>query len=297
MRSFVLTGGAGFVGSYIVRELLKKNMAIYLLVRKKTNLSRLEDIKGQLTFFKINEIEHIFKNNRIDGIIHLATSYGRKGETLTDIINTNINLPIKLLEMSQNNGTKFFLNTDTFYESKMKFKDSLQFYTLTKEHFKLYAKRLCSLNNINFINIKLFHVYGDDDDETKFIPQMISMMLSPSPSLNFSSGKQKRDFVHVLDISKAYVLIIKHLKEKQYMYKNFELGTGKTISLRSLIKKAYELSKSKQKLIFSNKYNNNNEPRKIKADLKNINNLGWKPQISIEGGLKKLIKNEKKKKN
>ena len=61
MRSFVLTGGAGFVGSYIVRELLKKNIAIYLLVRKKTNLSRLEDIKGQLTFFKINEIEHIFK--------------------------------------------------------------------------------------------------------------------------------------------------------------------------------------------------------------------------------------------
>ena len=105
--------------------------------------------------------------------------------------------------MSQNNGTKFFLNTDTFYESKMKFKDSLQFYTLTKEHFKLYAKRLCSLNNINFINIKLFHVYGDDDDETKFIPQMISMMLSPSINLNFSPGKQKRDFVHVLDVSKG----------------------------------------------------------------------------------------------
>ena len=81
------------------------------------------------------------------------------------------------------------------------------------------------------------------------------------------------------------------------MYKNFELGTGKAISLRSLIEKAYELSKSKQKLIFSNKYNNNNEPRKIKADLKNINDLGWTPQISIEGGLKELIKNEKKKKN
>ena len=99
-------------------------------------------------------------------------------------------------------------------------------------------KKLCSLNNINFINIKLFHVYGDDDDETKFIPQMISMMLSSSINLNFSSGKQKRDFVHVLDVSKAYVLIIKHLKEKQNMYKNFELGTGKAISLRSLIEKS-----------------------------------------------------------
>ena len=144
-----------------------------------------------MTFFKINEIEHIFKKNRIDGVIHLATSYGRKGESLTDMINTNVNLPIKLLEMSQNNGTKYFLNTDTFYESKMRFKDNLQFYALSKEHFKLYAKRFCSLNNINFINIKLFHVYGDDDDETKFIPQMISMMSSSSINLNFSPGKQK----------------------------------------------------------------------------------------------------------
>ena len=82
-------------------------------------------------------------------------------------------------------------------------------------------QRLCSLNNINFINIKLFHVYGDDDDETKFIPQMISMMLSPSTSLNFSSGKQKRDFVHVLDVSKAYILIIKHLKEKTKYVQKF----------------------------------------------------------------------------
>ena len=107
MRSFVLTGGAGFVGSYIVRELLKKYGDLFIS-KKKTNLSRLEDIKGQLTFFKINEIEHIFKNNRIDGIIHLATSYGRKGETLTDMINTNINLPINCLRCLKIMELNFF---------------------------------------------------------------------------------------------------------------------------------------------------------------------------------------------
>ena len=100
----------------------------------------------------------------------------------------------------------------------MKFKDSLNFIHL--QTFKL-AKKICSLNNIDSTNIKLFHVYGDDDDETKFIPQMISMMLSSSINLNFSS--ENKDFVHALDVSKAYVLIIKHLK-KNNMYKNFELG-------------------------------------------------------------------------
>ena len=96
------------------------------------------------------------ENNQIEGIIHLATIYGRNNETISQIIDTNLNLPLKLLEYASPYKIKFFLNTDTFYESKMNFINKLQYYTLSKEQFKTYGKKLARENGISFINVKLF---------------------------------------------------------------------------------------------------------------------------------------------
>ena len=92
----------------------------------------------------------------------------------------------------------------------------------------------------------------------------------PDSNSSFSKGKDERDFIHVNDVSLAYSKIVLQFLKNTRIIKNFEIGTGKLLSIRYLINLAHKLSKSKSKIIFDLPSNFKNKPSKNKANLKNI---------------------------
>ena len=126
--NILITGSTGFLGSHIVKRLIKQHN-ITILNRSTSNLWRISSLVDALATYNldITDLKEMFIEQKIETIVHLATNYGRNNETVREIVNTNILFPTELVEIALESGIKTFINTDTsaridnsFYTSSKK---------------------------------------------------------------------------------------------------------------------------------------------------------------------------------
>ena len=101
MQKVLVTGATGFLGSRIVKFLLEQDVEVVVLVRKKSNLRRLENVLSNPKLFQFNldeiSVEKYFEGNKVQAIIHTATCYGRENESWAEIVQANLILPLRLI--------------------------------------------------------------------------------------------------------------------------------------------------------------------------------------------------------
>lgn len=281
IKHVLITGGTGYLGSHIIKELLSQGYAVSTLIRTVSSLSRLELFNEKLNFVKVEDIEAFFQKDKIDGIIHVATNYGRKGEKVSDIISSNLSFPIKLFELAIQNKVGFFINTDTSLPR------NLNAYSLSKAQFRDWLKMVP--NELKIINVIPEYFYGSNDDDTKFITGMLHKLKGNVESIDLSEGIQKRDFIYIDDAISAYMCLIGNL-DKFDQYVDIPLGSATTISLRSLVELMKKMSNNTQtKLNFGKIPIREGDVMESKADISYLFSLGWKPTIGIEEGINKII--------
>ena len=97
----IVTGGTGFLGSHLLRSLIEHNYTVIALKRSWSNTWRINDLLPSIMVHDIDKVSlrEIFLDRPIDFLIHAATSYGRKGELTSQIIESNLLFPIKLFEL------------------------------------------------------------------------------------------------------------------------------------------------------------------------------------------------------
>jgi len=231
-----MTGVTGFFGSHLLPTLIKKGYDIIILKRSFSNTWRIQNAISQIKNYDIDkvDIKKIFNENEIEGIIHLATDYGRKNNNdIIQMLKANIELPAKLLELGTKHGVNFFINTHTFWTSKY------GLYSSMKNSFIEIAKYFTANFKVKFINMKLEHMYGEKDDDSKFIPFLIESILE-GKGIRITKGEQKRDFIYVHDVVDAYLKVLDNLGNFNDNFIEFEIGTGNSISLRDLLSKIEE---------------------------------------------------------
>ena len=201
LRKILITGGNGFLGSSIVNHISKKNYLLYLLIRNKSDISRLKfNKKINLFRFQNKNLENIFKENKFDLIIHCATNYGNEKDNSINIIEPNLLLPLKLLDLAKKYSVKSFINTDTILNK------DISSYTLSKSQFVDWMKYFSKF--LNCYNVKLEHFYGPKDNNNKFVVNIICRLLKNEDKIQFTKGSQKRDFVYITDVVNALEKII-----------------------------------------------------------------------------------------
>ena len=99
-KNILFTGGTGFLGSHILHLLAAQepNSGLILLKRIRSNLANLAGILPRLKLYDLERtpLERVFEDQRIDMIVHCATNYGRNQTSASDIVDTNLCLPLKL---------------------------------------------------------------------------------------------------------------------------------------------------------------------------------------------------------
>mgnify|MGYP001279201926 CR=1 FL=1 len=280
--NILITGATGFLGSHVIKRLIKKH-DLTILNRTTSSLSRISSFVDKLSIYNINNIKKIFVDKNIETIIHLSTNYGRKNETVKEIVNTNVLFPTDLIEVAIENGLKNFINTDT----SARIDNS--FYASSKKAFLNILYCFHKKNKINIMNFQPEYIYGPGDDSTKFIPFAIENILC-NKAVNATNGDQKRDFIFIDDLVDAYELAIDLNPKLKWNSINFEVGTGKSISLRSFFNKVEEITGKKGYIQWGTLPYRDDDMFDSKADIKNINKvLNWTPTHSIEDGLNKTI--------
>lgn len=282
----LVTGATGFLGSHLIKALLKEKYDVIALKRSFSNTRRIDEVLDQVTTYNIDQcaLEFPFKEQgHIDAIIHTATCYGRKNESIVKIHDTNTNFPLKLLETAVQFNTKTFFNTDTILEK------DVNTYALSKKQFVEWGKTFTNARKIQFINLKLEHIYGPDDDESKFVTYIINSCLNNVPVLDLTKGEQQRDFIYIDDVVSAYMILLKQYHEEKAAFGEYEIGSGETISIKDFVLMVHKLTRSKTKLNFGAVPYRENEMMETKANTWLLNKLGWGSKNTVQSGIRKVV--------
>ena len=190
-------------------------------------------------------------------------------------------MPLRLLFLAKKYGVRAFINTDTILEK------NISFYTLSKFQFNEWFEAYS--NHLYCCNVKIEHFFGPKDNFTKFVIYLIVNILQKK-KIKLTKGDQKRDFIFIDDVVNAFEKIIEHSLKKKKGKDTFEIGTGKSISIKKIALLILEITKSNKNLLkFGAIPYRKNEPMNIKINLKKIKSIGWKPMHNIKESLEKTI--------
>jgi nucleoside-diphosphate-sugar epimerase len=286
-ETVLLTGGTGFLGSYLVHDLLKSNYRVIVLKRSTSNTWRIDDVCNRISCYDIDKtgLETAFIDQHIDVVIHTACCYGRSNEKTSTVVDTNVMLGLKIFELADRFNTDTFFNTDTLLHKY------LNVYSLSKRHLVEWLKQLSG--RVRVVDMKLEHLYGPKDAGEKFIPWIIEQLKQNKDKVELTEGKQKRDFVFVTDVVSAYLTVLRQ-REGLSRFREFDVGTGEPITVRQFVTELTEQYKKRNPenntvLEFGSVPYRENEMMGVTVDISPLKNTGWEPKVFFSDGINSLL--------
>ena len=283
-QSLFITGADGFLGHHLVQQ-LAKTYDIIGLVRNPQNLKRLR--VGQITLCSTDEpLNEVFERYRPIGIVHTATKYGRTGESVPNLLDVNVDLPVHLLELSQTYNSKVFINIGSFITQGNGY-NYLQDYALSKKQCSQWLQLIANkANTCKVIDFTLHHPFGPGDSEAKFVSKMVKAIKGRTPFIDLTPGEQKRDFIYVADVVAAIELALSRSVDLQKPYTRTDLGTGSSYTLRYFLETLKAVSRNTEtELRFGKLPYRENEIMEAKAVPDLLDSWGWKPNYTLNQGL------------
>ncbi len=295
----IITGGAGFIGSNLVDHLINIGHKVVVLDNfvsgKKSNLAqhKKKDLKiVKIDISKGKNLAKYFKG--ADYIFHLAalaqiipSIKNPKKYYKNNVIGT-LNVvegakKVKIKKLIYAASASCYGTPKSFPTSEKDKIDLRHPYAVTKFIGEEIVMRYASMFNMPNISLRFFNVYGPRLDilsqYSAVMGNFISQKKNKKPLTVVGDGKQTRDFIHVDDLVSALVKVI----QSKSVNKIYNLGSGKRTSINTIAK----LFGGKKKFIPFRP----GEPKNSQANILKIKKeINWKPKISIEEGIKKLLK-------
>lgn len=285
-KEIFISGATGFLGSSLVKKFLSKGYNIHALVRKNSDRSRLIDLPN-INYIQSQEeyIKNFFKENKIDILIHTACNYGRGNDNHKEILNTNINLGVELINLCEKFNVPLFINTHSTLPR------DLNIYSSSKHEFcDILKKRKGPTKILNFI---FDHMYGPNDDENKFVLFLIKKILK-NESIQLTKCEQKRDFIYIDDLVEAYFIAVENFDNSlSKIFYEHEVSSGEVIALKDFVNELFfQLSKQnslKNNINFGAIDYRKGEQMNISLDSKSLHSIGWVAKTNFSCGIKKVI--------
>jgi UDP-glucose 4-epimerase len=305
MSKVIVTGGAGFIGSYIAEELVRRNYQVVIIDNLSTGkLSNMESISGnrnaefvQGNITSLSLLRKLFAG--ADYVFHEAavSSVPLSVKNPRATHTTNVNGTLNVLLAARDNGVKKVIHASSsavygdtmpLIKDENSATDPFSPYAVTKLVGEYYAKVFQKIYGMATVTLRYFNVYGLRQDTKSayaaVIPVFVTNVLSGKPPMIYGNGEQTRDFVHVKDVAKANVLAAE--SEATGI---FNIGSSVKTTINDLAKLIIKLSgKSDIRPVYV-------EPRPgdilhSLADITKAGTFGYRPKYTLEDGLKEFIR-------
>jgi len=308
MKKVVVTGGSGFIGSNLVKYLLKKKYFVINIDKlsysaNPYNTKNLNKNKNYI-FFKTDlnnkkKITKILKKYKPGGIFNLAaeTHVDRSIDSPKNFIHSNILGTYNLLESILDYKKKIKLihvSTDEVYGDIIKGRSDEKFpynpsspYSSSKASADHLVKAYIRTYKIQAIISNCCNNYGPNQFPEKLIPKLIFNIINNKPLPIYAKGKNSREWMHVQDHCEALLLI--YLKGK--IGENYNIGSSTNLKNIDLAKKLIQIAKKKSLKIQKElkvkfvKDRPGHDFRYALSNKKILNKLGWKTKIPLHYGL------------
>ena len=317
----LVTGGAGFIGSHLVKRLVKKYPE-YLIFNLDAltyagNIENLREVQNHANYKFIKGdisngifIENLFNSYQFEGVIHLAAEshVDRSISNPTVFVKTNVLGTVNLLNSFINiwkndlkNKRFYHVSTDEVYgslASKGLFNEQTPYdpkspYSASKASSDHFVRAYGKTYNMPYVISNCSNNYGEFHFPEKLIPLFINNIINSKPLPLYGDGNYTRDWLYVKDHVNAIDLLF-HKGKNHETYNIGGFNEYKNIDLVRLLCKKMDQKLgrehgSSEKLITFIKDRPGHDKR-YAVDANKINNeLGWKPSITFEEGLDKTI--------
>ena len=303
----LVTGGAGFIGSHLVEELLARGRRVVVIddlsTGKRENLPQNQNltfIEGSITDAEL--LKHLFSEYRFSTVFHLAAvaSVHRSVEEPLYCHRVNFDGTLYLLEESKRVGVKKFVfaSSAAVYGDlpQLPKREDMAVKPQTPYAVDKYASERYTVNSFNLYGfdataLRFFNVYGERQDPSSPYSGVISIFIDRIKRFKrgeettidiYGDGRQTRDFIYVKDVVGALLLA----EEGKTAGEVYNVGTGKETSLLELLETLKEIVGELPPLRFLPP-----RPGDIKrsvADISKISSIGYSPKFPLKEGLKRL---------
>ncbi len=260
MKTYLITGGAGFIGSSLADSLLKENNKIVVVdnfcdyynpkLKEENVKDNLNNPNYKLYRIDIRDkdnLDKVFIENKIDCVIHLAAMAGVRPSIENPILYQEVNClgTQNILEcMKKNNVNKLVMASSSSVYGNCKevpFKETfvvdyaISPYAATKKANEVMTHVYHKLNDINVIMLRFFTVFGPRQRPDLAINKFTRLMLNDEEIPMYGDGNTSRDYTYIGDIVDGIERSIKYVEENKDVYEIINLGNSSPISLKEMI--------------------------------------------------------------
>lgn len=297
--NFVVTGGAGFIGSHIVDALIDSGHRVHVVDNLTTG--RRENVNPKAIFHLIDitgdQLGAVFEQAKPDMVIHHAAQIDVQTSMERPLLDAKVNIlgTLALLEQCREHkvrkliyassaavyGSPEYLGADEGHPLR-----PISFYGISKQTPEHYIEIFSHLFGIDYTILRYANVYGirqDPKGEGGVVSVFVDQLLQGQQTVIFGDGEQTRDFIYVKDIVSANLAAVERGSKGIY-----NISWNKQTSVNNLLKLMSELCGKP----FAPRYMPPRVGDIIHSRLDNTaakEQLGWEPRVTLRSGLRETI--------
>lgn len=304
--NFLVTGGAGFIGSHLCERLLHAGHSVwtfddlnsfYDLALKQGNIRDIQALAKPFTFVQGDitdreAVDELFAETKFDQVIHLAARAGVRPSLLEPALYQRVNVEgtVNLLEAARSTGVKKMIlaSSSSVYgvNSKVPFSESdpifkaISPYAASKLACEALGHVYHHLYGMDITMLRFFTAYGPRQRPDLAINKFVRLILAGKPIPVFGDGSTARDYTYVSDIVDGIMACTK----RDFGYDVFNLGESQTVKLSYMIE-LLEAALGKKAIIDRQPMQPGDVPITFADISKAERMLGYAPKVKIEQGI------------
>jgi nucleoside-diphosphate-sugar epimerase len=301
---YLVTGGAGFIGSHIVKRLVDRGERVRVIDNLSTgNINRLSSVRSSIDYIEADLADAQVCDRIVDGVAYVLhqAAIPSVQRSIRDPIashRANVTATLNLLESCRARGVARMIyaasssaygNTAVLPKQEEMPANPQSPYALQKFVGERYARMYYDLLGLDTVSLRYFNVFGPNQDPyseySAVIPKFIDRLLKGTSVTIFGDGEQSRDFTYVDNVVEANLLA---LTAKNAAGHVFNIGYGTRMSLNQLVASLERIIGCKARVEYQPA--RLGDVRDSQADISRARcQLNYLPQISIEDGLAKTV--------